>query len=52
MCAVLTEKKIYLEHCMQAQPKWLLECLMHPSQYMRPIHLLLIRLALRKRGLA
>ena len=49
---MLTEKKIYLDHCMQSDPQFLRECLMHPSQYMRPIHLLLIRLALRKRGLA
>jgi hypothetical protein len=49
---VLTEKKIYLEHCMQADPQFLRECLDEPSRFMRPIHLLLIRLALRKRGLA
>lgn len=48
---MLTEKRIYLNHCMEAQPKWLLECLHDPGPFMRPIHLTLIRLALRKRGL-
>jgi hypothetical protein len=48
---VLTEKKIYLRHCMQAESHWLLACLRDPGPFMRPIHLLLIRLALRKRDI-
>ena len=48
---MLTSKRIYLDHCMQAEPHWLLSCLRDPGPFMRPIHLLLIRLALRKRGI-
>jgi hypothetical protein len=48
---MLTEKRVYLNHCMRADKDFLLACLRDPGPFMRPIHLLLIRLALRKRGI-
>jgi len=44
-------KREYLNLCMTQSESYLLQCLKQPSIGMRPIHLALIRIALRhKRG--
>jgi hypothetical protein len=45
-----TSKSKYLELCMTQDSDWLRACAADPSKYMRPIHLALIRIALRRRA--
>lgn len=42
--------RAYLSVCMDRTADYLQSSLANPSRYMRPIHLRIIRLALRKKG--
>lgn len=42
-------KRQYLSLCMSQSENWLRLCASEPSPYMRPIHLALIRLAIRRK---
>ncbi len=44
------EKRAYLKLCMEQDVWWLKGSLENLTPYMRPIHVLLIRLAIRKKG--
>lgn len=41
-------KRQYLRFCMQQSTNWLYWCATNPSKYMRPIHVALIRIAIRR----
>ena len=41
-------KRKYLSFCMQQTPEWLYWCASNPSRFMRPIHVALIRIAIRR----
>ncbi len=44
-------KRRYLALCLQQDADWLAACAANPTRYMRPIHVALVRIALRrKRG--
>lgn len=47
---VKMSKHQYLNLCMRQTPDYLLACAADPSKYMRPIHVKLIRIALRRMG--
>lgn len=41
-------KTAYVRICMEQPPEWLHECAANPSSHMRPLHVALIRVALRR----
>jgi len=41
-------KRQYLKFCMQQKLDWLYWCATNPSKYMRPIHVALVRIAIRR----
>jgi len=41
-------KRQYLALCQQQSAKWLSECAANPSASMKPIHVALVRIALRQ----
>lgn len=47
---IVSKRRKYFDACMSQELYWLLACLKSPSPSMRPIHLQLIRLAIRKKG--
>ena len=44
-------KREYLYRAMQQDITWLKACAAHPSVYMRPIHVALIKIAVRRKSL-
>lgn len=42
-------RRAYLNRCLQQPVEWLEQCAANPSKYMRPIHVALIRIAIRRK---
>ena len=42
-------KRAYLDLCMQQSVAWLTKCAASPSHGMRPVHIALVRIALRRK---
>jgi len=43
-------KKQYLTLCQEQTTSWLRQCAADPTIHMRPLHIALIKIALRRRG--